>query len=143
MTILGVLLGILCFSSFTFIINKSQLDKCNLFVFTGSVYLTGFVISAGTVILNKSIHAVPSAVMSLSVLAGVASVSGFIFQLVSLKTGGSLSIINIIGNMSTLIPIIYSIVVFHEEIGITKYIGIFLFIVFILLINNTIKEESK
>lgn len=142
MASLGILLGIFCFSTFMFIINKSQLDKCNLYVFTGSLYLTGFLISVVTAIPNKDIHAVPMALVSLAVIAGIASVSGFLFQLASLKSGGRLSIINIISNMSTLIPVIYSIMFFHEEIGIMKVIGILLFIVFILLLNNTSKEGN-
>ena len=142
MASLGMFLGILCFSGFMFIVNKSQLDKCNLFTFTGSLYLTGFLFSMFSVISSKDLQSVPPALLGLSVIAGIASVSATLFQLASLKKGGSLSVINIIGNLSALIPVIYSVVVFHEKLGITKYIGIFLFIVFIFLMNHASKEEN-
>jgi uncharacterized membrane protein len=95
-----------------------------------------------TVVSNNGIRAFPSAVLSLSVVAGIASVGSFLSQLAALKTGGKLSVINIIGNLSTLIPIIYSIVIFHEKITVTKCIGIFLFIVFIFMLNFAGKEEA-
>ncbi len=142
MEILGIFLGILCFSGFSFIVNKSQIDKCNIFSFTASLYFVGFLLCLVTVVSNNCIRAFPSAVLSLSVVAGIASVGSFLSQLAALKTGGKLSVINIIGNLSTLIPIIYSIVVFHEKITVTKYIGIFLFIVFIFMLNFAGKEEA-
>lgn len=142
MAIIGVALGILSLSSFILIVNKSQLDRCNLFAFTGAVFFTGFLLSIMSAIFNKGIHTVPPILAALAVVAGVASVSSFLFQLAAINSGGRLSVINIIGNLSTLIPIIYSITVFHEKVGITKYIGIALFIVFIFLLNYRGKEES-
>lgn len=139
---IGILLGILCFGSFMLIVNKSQLDKCNLFVFTGALYLTGMIFSCITVIADKKTYTFPGAVVNLAVMAGAASVIGFLFQLVALNSGGRLSVINIIGNFSSLIPIVYSIVFFNEKVGITKYIGIFLFLLFIFLLNSSNKEES-
>jgi len=142
MEIINILLGILCFCGFSFIAKKSQLDNCNIFSFTASLFFVGFLLCFIKTIPVLSFKEIPSVLIVLSITAGIASVGSFLFQLASLSSGGKLALINIITNMSTLIPITYSIVIFKEGISLTKIIGIILFIAFIFLLNSALRENS-
>ncbi|NLY18512.1 MAG: EamA family transporter [Clostridiaceae bacterium] len=142
MEIIYISAGILCFSGFSFIVKKSQSDNCNIFALTASLYFAGFLLCIFKTIPVGSLFETPSILITLSIAAGIASVGSFLSHLASLHTGGKLALVYIISNMSTLIPIAYSMIFFNEKLSITKVAGIIMFIVFIFLLNNEMREKS-
>lgn len=142
MEILNILTGILCFSGFSFIAKKSQLDGCNIFSFTASLYFTGFVLCFIKTMPGINYTETPSILIVLSIAAGIASAGGFLFQLASLRSGGKLALLIIISNMSTLILIAYSVIIFKESISLTKITGIILFVIFLFILNSAMRENS-
>lgn len=149
MNIAGMFLGIVCLSAFVFVLKKSQLHGSNVFAFTAVLYLTGFFISAATILFGQrspdlpSAAAMPSTVAALALGAGIASVGGFLLHLQAIRVGAKLSLLTIIGNLSILIPIGYSMLFFQEKMSPMKWGGIFLFVVFAFLLRYAGKERAR
>jgi uncharacterized membrane protein len=75
--------------------------------------------------------------------AGAAGVVCMSCLLHALKLGGSLSLVNIISMMSISVPIVFAMCSLGEKLTPLRALGLALFIVFVVLINEPAKARSE
>lgn len=61
----------------------------------------------------------------------------------ALKCGGKLSIVSVIGKLSLTVPILFSMVFLGEKLSLLRMIGLGLFVLFVVLLQEPARAEQK
>jgi len=134
---------ILAFAAVSTSYKVSQVRKCESWVFLGGLYTLG-ALSAGITFASQvhNLH-FPVSIWVMGLGSGALGLSSLLCFLRALKMGGSLSLANIIVQMSLCVPIIYAVCFLGEKLTVMRVVGLALFVVFLVLLNEPAKPSKE
>jgi len=143
MIILWISITILAFAALSTAYKVSQVAKCESWVFLAGLYTIGAL--SGTIALAGHARSLqfPLSVWMMGAGAGLVGIVSLLCFLRALKLGGSLSLVNTVVQMSLCVPIVYAVCFLREELSTLRVVGLALFVVFVVLLNEPAKPSSK
>ena len=140
---LRIAVAILAFSALSALYKVSQVRGSSVLAFSSGLYTAAFLLSLFSVISSHGKSGVPAGIAGMACLAGVLSVLTVVCVLKSLGLGGKLPVVTIIVSLSVLVPVAFSTVFLREELTLMRGIGVAMFVVFLVLLNEPVKEGSS
>jgi uncharacterized membrane protein len=143
MITLWISITILAFAALSTAYKVSQVTRCESWVFLAGLYTIGAL--SGTIALAGHTRSLqfPLSVWMMGAGAGLVGISSVLCFLRAMKLGGSLSLVNTIMQMSLCVPIIYAVCFLGERLTLMRVIGLALFVVFVMLLNEPAKPAGK
>lgn len=135
-------MAIVCFSGLSLLNKIAERRQCETAAYVGAMNAIACVFSLVMLQTKAGSGAVPGAVLALGVGGGIISVLCLTCVLAALRSGGPLTIVITLGNLSILIPIVFSMVFFGEKLTLQRLLGLVLFAVFVALLNWPEQEEK-
>ncbi len=137
----ALLIIVCCLLAASKVTVQSHFAKANIKNQTDALLFNGFIFIFSALIFIKSAFSASYVTMLYAAISGILSVT-FQFTYIQALAQGPVSITVLINNLSMMIPIIVSAIVFKEPITITRSIGIILtFATFFL--NTKLEKGSK
>ncbi len=143
MLVLIIVMAILSFSLLSIIGKVAQMRGCNTAAFVGIMNAVGALISVAGIVA-AGVAWKPQGlkmVALLGVAGGAAGVIGFASVLAAYRRNGNLAIVSTLVNLSLLIPIVFSVIFMGETLTATRVVGLGLFVVFVALLHDPVRER--
>ena len=143
MFLLNMILTILAFAGINIMYKISQLRKCESWVFLSSMYAVACVSSVIVLFSKNDGLEMPGKVLAMGVGTGLASALCTISVLRALKVGGKLSLVTVVAKLSLSVPVVYSMLFLGEKMTRLRIIGLALFVIFVILLQEPEKAVKK
>jgi uncharacterized membrane protein len=138
-----LIVTILAFASLNVMYKVSHVRKCESWVFLGGLYAVGAASSAFGLVSQKTGFHIPAVIWVMGIGAGAMGVTCLLCLLRALKLGGKLSLVTVISQMSLSVPILYAMLVMGEKLTAMRVVGLLLFVVFVILLNEPAGAKSE
>ena len=142
MEALRIAVAIVAFSALSALYKVSQVRKSSVMAFSGGLYTVAFILSLVWVVSSHE-RSVPTGIVGMACLAGVFSILAVVCVLKSLGFGGKLPVVTVIVGLSILIPVAFSTAFLGEKLTLMRGVGVAMFVVFLALLNEPVKEGSS